>query len=174
MKPTATATLPSEDKRWKIVDAKMRRFGHQSHALIETLYAVQEMFGFISEEALRFVARSLHVPLSKAYGVATFYNFFRLKPQGEHTCIVCMGTACYVKGAPRIVKAIEAKTGIKIGQTTPDHRLSFLSARCIGACSLAPAVIYDGRVASRQTPESAEEQISGFIDGPQALNANPQ
>jgi bidirectional [NiFe] hydrogenase diaphorase subunit len=160
MKPSPTAAaLPSEDKRWKIVDAKMRRFAHQPHALIEILCSVQEAFGFLGEDALRFVAKSLRVPLGKVYGVATFYNFFRLKPKGEHTCVFCMGTACYVKGAAKIVDAVEKRTGIKVGETTADQRLSLLSARCIGACSLAPAVIYDGQVASRQTPESAVERI---------------
>jgi len=161
MKDT-TNPLASEDKRWKIVDAKMRRYAYQPHALIETLHTVQETFGFLDEDALRFVASSLHVPLSKVYGVATFYNFFKLKPQGEHTCVVCMGTACYVKGANKIVKAIEEHTGIKPGETTPDRQLSLLTARCIGACSIAPAVIYDGQVASRQTPEAALEKIQNM------------
>lgn len=163
MKHTTTVSSASEDKRWKIVDARMRRFAHQPHALIETLYTVQETFGFLDECALRYVARELHVPLSKVYGVATFYNFFRLKPQGEHTCIVCMGTACYVKGASQIVKVIEEQTGIATGETTPDRRLSLLTVRCIGACSLAPAVIYDGHVASRQTPEDAIQQINRMV-----------
>lgn len=171
MKPTSTAALPSEDKRWKIIDAKMRRFAHQPHSLIETLYAVQEAFGFLGDEALRFVAKSLHLPLSKVYGVATFYNFFRLKPQGEHTCIVCMGTACYVKGASQIVKAIETEVGIKPGETTADRRLSLLSARCIGACSLAPAVVYDGQVASRQTPQRVIEKLNQMA--PREVAAEP-
>jgi len=163
MKDTQTPPpLSSEDKRWKIIDAKMRRYAYQSHALIETLHTVQETFGFLDEEALRKVASALHVPLSKVYGVATFYNYFKLKPQGKHTCVVCMGTACYVKGANKIVKAIEAHTGIKPGETTPDHNLSLLTARCIGACSIAPAVIYDGQVASRQNPEAALEKIDSM------------
>lgn len=158
--PDKTTPLAAEDKRWKIVDARMRRYAYQSHALIETLHTVQETFGFLDEEALRKVAASLHVPLSKVYGVATFYNYFKLKPQGKHTCVVCMGTACYVKGANKIVKAIQEHSGIKPGETTPDRQLSLLTARCIGACSIAPAVIYDGQVASRQTPEAAVEKIN--------------
>src|SRR5271166_7104348 len=99
----AKPTLPSSDKRWKIVDAKMRRYGYQGHALIEILHAVQQSFGYLDEEALAFLARALHVPPSKVYGVATFYNFFNLKPQGAHTCVVCLGTACYVKGADKVL-----------------------------------------------------------------------
>ena len=89
------------------------------------------------------IARSLRAPLSRVYGVATFYNFFKMKPAGEHTCTVCMGTACYVKGAGAILEALEAEHGIKAGETTPDQKLSLVTARCVGACGLAPAVVID-------------------------------
>ena len=92
-------TPPNQDKRWKLVDATMRRQGQQARGLIETLHTVQEAFGYLDVPALRYVAMSLRVPLSRAYGVATFYHFFTLKPAGEHTCVICMGTACYIKGA---------------------------------------------------------------------------
>src|ERR1700741_734900 len=155
--------LPSPDKRWKIVDAKMRRFGYQGHALIETLHAVQQSFGYLDEEALRFVVKALHVPPSRVYGVATFYNFFTLKPQGIHTCVVCLGTACYVKGASQVLAAIEQHSGIKSGETTSDKQLSLLTARCIGACAIGPAVVYDGIVAGHRTPDNAVEKLKGVI-----------
>jgi len=155
--------LPSQDKRWKIINAKMRKLGYQSHALIETLHAVQESFGYLEEDALRWVAKSLRVPPSKVYGVATFYNFFTLKPQGAHTCVVCLGTACYVKSAARILEAIEDFAKIKPGETTPDKQLSLLTVRCIGACGIAPAVVYDGNVAGRMTPEHAIEKLKGNL-----------
>jgi len=155
--------LPSQDKRWKIIDAKMRKLGYQPYALIETLHAVQESFGFLEEDALRWVGKSLRVPASKVYGVATFYNFFTLKPQGAHTCVVCLGTACYVKGAARIVEAIEAFAQIKTGETTPDKQLSLLTARCIGACGIAPTVVFDGNVAGRLNPEQAIEKLKGYL-----------
>ena len=156
-------TLPSQDKRWKIVDAKMRRYGYQAHALIETLHVVQQSFGFLDEGALVFLARALHVPPSKVYGVATFYNFFNLKPQGAHTCVVCLGTACYVKGAEKVLAAVQQYIGIKSGETTADKQLSLLTARCIGACAIGPAVIYDGLVAGHQTPEQAITKLKGIL-----------
>ena len=116
----AKASPPSDDRRWKIVDGTMRRHGHEPDALIEVLHTVQETFGFLTEEALRYVSISLRVPYSKAYGVATFYHFFSMKPPGEHACVVCTGTACYIKGAPKLLDAIEEIAGIKPGQTTPD------------------------------------------------------
>jgi bidirectional [NiFe] hydrogenase diaphorase subunit len=155
--------LPSDDKRWKIVDAKMRRLGYAGHALIETLHTIQESFGYLDAEALRFVARALRVPPSRVFGVATFYNFFSLKPQGVHTCIVCLGTACYVKGASQVLTAIERYSGIKSGETTSDKQLSLLTARCIGACAIGPAVVYDGIVAGHRTPDNAVEKLKGVI-----------
>ena len=137
---------PSPDKRWKLVDTTARRYGYESHALIETLHTVQECFGYLDETALRYVAASLRVPLSKVYGVATFYHFFTLKPKGEHTCVVCMGTACYIKGAGVVLEELEKEYGVKPGQTTSDGKLSVLTARCLGSCGLAPAVVFDGNM----------------------------
>ena len=105
----------------------------------------------------------MKLPPSRVYGVATFYHFFTLKPQGEHTCVVCMGTACYVKGADKIIAAINEKYKIKSGETTPDNQLSLLTARCIGACGIAPAVTYDGQVAAKQTPATALEKLKNWI-----------
>lgn len=156
--------LPSQDKRWKIIDAKMRRYGHQPHALIETLHAVQEAFGYLDPSALKFTAAALHVPLSKVYGVATFYNFFNLKPQGEHSCVICMGTACYIKGAPQILEAVEKKAGVKAGDTTPDGKVSVLTARCFGSCGLAPAVVFDGEVAAKVEPAVASKKIANWMN----------
>ena len=116
--------LPSQDKRWKIVDAKMRRYGYQANALIETLHVVQQSFGYLNEEALRFVARSLQVPPSKVYGFSTFYHYFTLKPQGAHTCLVCLGTACYVKGSDKLLS-----TWSKRQSTIQQERSSFYSIK---------------------------------------------
>ena len=137
---------PSDDKRWKIVETRMRRMGDRPAALIEALHAAQEAFGYLDDDALNFVGDTLGVPHSRVYGVATFYSFFTLKPQGEHTCVVCTGTACYINGAKEILAGLDQKLGVKPRQTTPDGKLSLLTARCIGACSLAPAVIVDGDV----------------------------
>jgi bidirectional [NiFe] hydrogenase diaphorase subunit len=152
-------TPPSADKRWRLVDATMRRLGNQSRGLIETLHTVQETFGYLDEEALRYVAISLRVPLSRAYGVATFYHFFTLKPAGEHTCVVCMGTACYIKGAPQLLSVVQHDLGVKPGETTADGKVSVLTARCLGSCGLAPAVVYDHEVAGKVSPTDLRERL---------------
>jgi bidirectional [NiFe] hydrogenase diaphorase subunit len=145
----AKRSAPTDDKRWKIVETRMRRLGDRPEGLIEALHAAQEAFGYLDDDALQYVSDILGVPPSKVYGVATFYSFFTLKPQGRHTCVVCTGTACYINGAKDILGAIDAKFGIKPRQTTADNNMSLLTARCLGACSLAPAVIVDGDVAGK-------------------------
>lgn len=161
----AKASPPSDDRRWKIVEGAMRRHGHEPSALIEVLHTVQETFGFLTDEALRFVAVSLRIPYSKVYGVATFYHFFSLKPPGEHACVVCTGTACYIKGAQGLLNAVEEVAGIKPGETTKDGKVSLLTARCLGACGLAPAVVYDGDVGGKATPDSVKERVKAFMQG---------
>jgi len=145
---------PSSDKRWRIVDATMRRLGNESHALIEALHTVQESFGFLDTDSLRYVANSLRVPLSQAYGVATFYHYFSLKPPGAHTCVVCTGTACYIKGASKLLQTIEQKFGIRPGETTEDGQLSLVTARCLGSCGLAPVAVFDQQISGMMTQEA--------------------
>jgi len=144
--PYRKPAAPSDDKRWKIVETRMRRLGDRPLALIEALHAAQEAFGFLDTDALEFIGDTLGVPHSRVYGVATFYSFFTLKPQGEHTCVVCTGTACYINGAKEILTGIDRALHVKPKETTADGKVSLLTARCLGACSLAPAVIVDGDV----------------------------
>ncbi|MBZ0286779.1 MAG: bidirectional hydrogenase complex protein HoxE [Anaerolineae bacterium] len=154
---------PSDDKRWRIVNATMRRYGHEPDALIETLHSVQEAFGYLDDESLYYVASTLHLPLSRVYGAATFYNYFTLKPQGEHNCVVCLGTACYIKGAPQILEAIDNLAHIKPGETTEDKKASLLVARCLGTCGLAPAAVFDGEVVGKLTPDDAVDRIEEWV-----------
>ena len=153
----------SGDKRFKILEAQMKKHQFRHDALIEVLHKAQELFGYLEDDLLLFIAVKLKLPTSRVYGVATFYHFFTLKPQGAHTCVVCMGTACYVKGADKLMAAIEGGLHIKAGETTGDNQVSLLTARCIGACGIAPAVVYDGTVTPRQTPEIAIEHIGKWV-----------
>lgn len=151
--------LPSDDKRWKIVNGTMRKNGFARHALIETLHSVQSSFGYLDDEAIRFVARSLRVPLSQAYGVVTFYHYFTLKPPGRHTVTLCAGTTCFIKGADKLIAAAEERLRISPGNTTPDGNISLMTARCVGACSRAPVVLCDGDVHGEMTGEQMLEQL---------------
>src|SRR5450759_2738418 len=153
----------SGDKRFKILEAHIKKHQFKQDALIEVLHKAQELFGYLEDDLLLFVAYRLKLPASRVYGVATFYHFFTLKPQGAHTCVVCMGTACYVKGAEKVINAVQENLKIKPGETTADNKVSLLTARCIGACGIAPAVVYDGTVTPRQTPEAAMEHIKKWV-----------
>lgn len=155
----STPVPPSPDKRWKLVDATMRKTGKNAHGLIETLHTVQEAFGFLDDEALRYVALSLHVPLSRVYGVATFYHFFTLKPGGKHACVICLGTACYIKGAQQLLDATREMLRIVPGETTADGEVSLLTARCLGSCGLAPAVVLDQEVAGKMDTASLRAHL---------------
>ena len=156
---SAKPAPPSDDKRWKMIGATMRRNGYEGHALIETLHSVQDAFGYLEEPAMEWVADSLNLPLSKVYGVATFYHLFTLKPQGKHTCVICTGTACYIKGADNIVDELLNRYKVKPGETTKDNKLSVLSARCVGACGLAPAAVLNGQMLANQSPEDLVSKI---------------
>ena len=151
--------LPSDDKRWKIVNGTMRKSGFARYALIETLHTVQSSFGYLDDDSIRFVARSLRIPLSQAYGVATFYHYFSLKPTGKHTMTVCLGTACYIKGSDKLVAAAAKRLGIPQGQTTKDGNISLMTARCVGACSRAPVALFDGEVAGEMSAEQMLERL---------------
>ena len=155
----AKPAAPTDDKRMRIVEMRMRRLGNRPDALIEALHSAQEAFGYIDDDTLRYISDSLAVPPSKVFGVATFYHYFTLKPRGEHTCVVCTGTACYINGAMELLASIRAGLGVKPHETTADGRLSLLTGRCFGSCSLAPAAIVDGEVLGRVDARELVERL---------------
>jgi bidirectional [NiFe] hydrogenase diaphorase subunit len=159
----AVPSHPSGDKRFQVLDVTMKRHAFRSDALIEVLHKAQDLFGFLEDDVLLYVARGLKLPPSRVYGVATFYHLFSLKPSGAHICVVCMGTACFVKGAGRLLKAVEECAGIEAGETTPERQLSLLTARCIGACGIAPAAVYDGTTAGHQAPEDVLRHVKEWL-----------
>ncbi|MEB3249206.1 MAG: bidirectional hydrogenase complex protein HoxE [Merismopediaceae bacterium] len=161
--PKTNTDHPSGDKRFKVLDATMKRNQFSQDALIEILHKAQEVFGFLEEDVLLYVARGLKLPVSQVYGVATFYHLFSLKPSGEHTCVVCLGTACYVKGAGGLLETIKQELQLQPGETTEDGKMSLVTARCIGACGIAPAVVYDGKVLGKQTSEMLMESVKPWL-----------
>ncbi|MEY3826591.1 MAG: hypothetical protein RLZZ148_1407 [Cyanobacteriota bacterium] len=153
---------PGGDKRFKVLDITMKRSQYRQDALIEVLHKAQEAFGYLEKDVILYIAHSLKLPPSRVYGVATFYHLFSLKPAGKHTCIICLGTACYVKGGGDIITGMENHLGIGIGETTPDGEISLMSARCIGACGIAPAVVFDGTVAGKQNTETVTQKLESW------------
>src|SRR5579859_542097 len=162
MMTQSAPVLSTEEKRRRMVTATMRKNGYAPDALIETLHTVQSSVGYLDDASLRFVAQELHVPQSLVYGVATFYHAFTLKPEGRHRCILCQGTACYIKGSQAILHAVTKTYHLAPGETTEDGEISLLTARCLGSCSLAPAAIMDEDVVGNLTPERALAVLEGW------------
>lgn len=164
-KTAADFTPPKGDARFEQLEAAMKRHQYRQDALIEVLHAAQKLFGFLEPALLHFVAQRLKLPPSRVYGVATFYHLFTLEPRGRHTCIVCTGTACYVKGANNLLVAVSQAAGIEPGQTTPDGELTLRTVRCLEPCGIAPVAVLDGTVHGHETPEALVEQVKGWISG---------
>ncbi|MEJ2745912.1 MAG: NADH-quinone oxidoreductase subunit NuoE, partial [bacterium] len=131
-------------------------------SLIPLLQNTQEIFGYLTEKALRTIAESRGISLAHVYGVATFYGQFRLTPIGKNVITVCHGTACHVAGAERISEAIERELGIKTGDTTPDHRFTLCDAACLGCCSLSPVVMINKTVYGKLTPAKIPAILKKF------------
>jgi NADH-quinone oxidoreductase subunit E len=127
--------------------------------LIPILQQVQREFGYLREDAMRAIARFTRVPESQVYAVATFYAQFRFTPIGKKHVLVCRGTSCHVRGAPRILQEIEKQLGIKEGETTPDLEYSLDTVACIGACGLSPCVMINNQVEAKLTPKKAAESL---------------
>ena len=134
-----------------------KKFKGKEEELIPILQKTQEEFGYLSDEAMYAIAKFLRIPESKIYGVATFYAQFRFKPKGKNHIMLCRGTACHVKGAPRILEEIENNVGIKEGETSADENYSIESVACIGACSLAPCITLNDKVHANLTPKKIED-----------------
>ena len=154
---------PSGDDRFNLVDKHLRRVRYGQDQLIETLHLAQDVFGYLDDGILIYLARALRLPPSMVYGVATFYQLFTFDPPGDHSCTVCTGTACFVKGADDIVASLSEAHSVAAGTTAEDGSLTLRTARCIGSCGLAPVMVVDGAVLAHQTPESALEVVGAAV-----------
>ncbi|MDR0433884.1 MAG: NAD(P)H-dependent oxidoreductase subunit E [Gracilibacteraceae bacterium] len=134
-----------------------------SGSLIPVMHEAQELFGCLDYEVEKLVAQEMEVPLADVYGVATFYSKFHLEAKGEYQINVCLGTACYVKGAEMILEKIEDMLKIKVGHTTSDGKFSLEATRCIGACGLAPVMTVNDEVHGQLTVDKAERIIKRYM-----------
>ena len=137
-------------------------YGNKRSELINILHDTQEHFGYLPEPVQLEIALNLNMPLAKVYGVVSFYSFFTMTPKGKYQISVCLGTACYVRGAEGIVEAIEKELKIKVGQVTEDGKFSLDCLRCIGACGLAPVMMIGDKVHGRLEPEMIKNILSQY------------
>ncbi len=126
------------------------------------LHKTQEHFGFLPAEVQELIAAELNMSVAKVYGVVTFYSFFTMIPRGQHPISICTGTACYVRGAEKILDEFKKQLGIDVGQVTPDGKFSLSCLRCVGACGLAPVVLIGEKTFGRVAPEKVNEILSEF------------
>ena len=148
-----TPISPQDNALYERLKEVIEETKSMRNPLIEVLRQAQDIFGYLPIEIQEFIAKEMNIPANKIYGVITFYNFFTMKPRGKYTINLCMGTACYVKGAPRLAQMMEEELGVKIGETTADGKFTLSAVRCVGACSLAPVFVIGedtyGRVDTR-------------------------
>ena len=130
--------------------------------LIAVLHKAQELYGYLSRETMEFISEEMRIPASHIWGVATFYHYFNLTPRGKYTISVCLGTACYVKGAGDIMEALKEELDIKEGETTKDMMFTLQEARCLGACGLAPVIMINGKIHGDLTPKKVVEVIKEY------------
>lgn len=156
--------IPNRHEDSKIV--KLREIiechAGEEGALIPVLQDAQELYGYLPEEIMRIVGKELKVPISDVYGVATFYSQFRLVPTGRNVIRVCMGTACHVRGALKVLKTLERKLGIKAGATTEDAKFTLETVAFIGACGLAPVISINNKVFGNMTSQLVPEILEQF------------
>lgn len=142
-----------EDSHKKTIKEICQSFGNKQGELINILHSTQGHFGYLPEAVQNEIALNLNMPLAKIYGVVSFYSFFTMTPKGKYPISVCLGTACFVRGAEKIVEALEEELKIKVGQVTEDGKFSLDCLRCIGACGLAPVIMIGDHVHGRLTPD---------------------
>ena len=147
-----------KEVREKIIEI-CNRFNNDPGELINVLHATQDYLGYLPAEAQELIAECLHIPTAKVYGVVSFYAFFSMTPKGKYPISVCLGTACYVRGAEKILDAFKKELNLEVGQTTPDGLFSLTCLRCVGACGLAPVAMVGDKVYGRLTPD----QIKGIV-----------
>ncbi|MGI6425064.1 MAG: NADH-quinone oxidoreductase subunit NuoE [Tepidanaerobacteraceae bacterium] len=140
----------------------LKKYKGQRGVLLQALQEAQGVMGYLPIEVQKMVAETLGITLSEVYSTITFYSFFNLKPRGKYQIRVCLGTACYVRGADKVLNRLENELGIKVGDTTDDTKFTLDGCRCIGACGLAPAIIINDEVYGRLTPDKVPEILKKF------------
>jgi len=143
----------------------IRKDKNNQSVLMSVLHKAQDLFGYISKEAMEEISHYLNIPSSHIWGTATFYHYFSLKPRGKYIISVCMGTACYVKGAERILNEVKEELGIEMNETTEDRMFTLEEKACLGCCGLAPVMMINGKVYGELTTEKTGKILKGLKNG---------
>lgn len=147
----------------KEVDEILQKYNNEKSAIVSILQDIQRGENYLPENILRHVAKNLNIPLSKVYSISSFYRAFSLEPRGKHLISVCLGTACHVRGAPRILEKLERELGIKAGGTTKDLKFTLETVNCLGACALGPIVVVDGEYNGGMTQTKIDKLMKKYM-----------
>ena len=158
---TCNCAVHEQDKK-ALLAKVIESYRDKEGSLIMVLHAAQDLYGYLPEDVLKYIADELGLSYSYVSGVVSFYSFFSTVERGKHTIRVCMGTACYVRGGKLVVEALEEKLGVPVGGTTDDKKFTFEIARCIGACGLAPAIMVDDTVYKYVTPKNVDDILAEY------------
>ena len=156
------ATIKLEDNKLEELRDVCKSFNNEKGELINVLHKAQGIFGYLPAEVQEIVAKELHVSTAHVYGVVSFYSFFSMLPKGEHPISICLGTACYVRGAEKVIDEFKQLLKINVGDTTPDGKFSLACLRCVGACGLAPVVLVGDKVYGRVAPEGVKQILAEY------------
>ncbi|WP_081957388.1 NADH-quinone oxidoreductase subunit NuoE [Paenibacillus sp. FSL R7-0273] len=160
--PCSNSTIAEADRKLEQIKLAIDQFKQMKGALIPVLHEVQDVYGFLPEPVLQVVSAELDLPMSEIYGVASFYHFFSLTPKGEHVIHVCMGTACYIKGAQGILDRLSTELKVPVQGTTEDDKFTLEATRCLGACGLAPVLTIGEKVHGRLTPNAVPKMLKEY------------
>ncbi len=152
----------SEESLFQVIDDIITSYKGQKGALIPVLQSIQNLVGYLPENALQHISKKMRVPFSEVTGVVTFYSFFSTHPRGKYVIRVCLGTACYVRGGNEVLEALTRVLGIRVGETTKDRLYSLEIGRCFGACGLAPVVMVNEDVHQRVKPAKIKDILSQY------------
>ncbi|PKP36772.1 MAG: NADH-quinone oxidoreductase subunit NuoE [Bacteroidetes bacterium HGW-Bacteroidetes-14] len=158
------SNLKLQECHLKTIDEICDSYKNDPGDLIKILHKAQTAFGYLPESVQREIAKRLKISVAKVYGVVTFYSFFTMTPKGKHAISVCMGTACYVRGAEKVVDEFKEQLKIKVGGVTEDGKFSLDCLRCVGACGLAPVVLIGEKVYGRVEPSQVKEILDSYTD----------
>ena len=156
------ASVKIPESKIEELRAICKNFNNDSGELINVLHGAQLLFGYLPAEVQELIARELNVSIAHVYGVVTFYSFFSMLPKGKHPISICMGTACYVRGAEKVLEEFKRHLKVKVGETTPDGKFSLSCLRCVGACGLAPVVTIGERVYGRVSAEDVKRILGEY------------
>lgn len=157
------ANIKIPESKLAEIKAICKEFNNEKGELINILHKVQTSFGYLPAEVQEIISREINVPLATVYGVVTFYSFFTMIPKGEHPISICLGTACYVRGAEKVLDEFKKQLNLQVGDTTPDGKFSLSCLRCVGACGLAPVVMIGEKVYGRVAPDGVKDIIAEYV-----------